>query len=157
MNYELANEVFAYDAEVGGLRWKIRPSNIARIGQMVGSNDGAGYIQFRFRGKRYRVHQIVWLLNKKRLASMMIDHIDGDRSNNKIENLREVSPTQNAQNRRAASRDSKSGLLGVSPYRRKWAAQIMANGKAHRLGIFNSSHEAKLAYDYAKARLHVIE
>jgi hypothetical protein len=87
----------------------------------------------------------------------MIDHINGDRSDNRAVNLRDVTPKETAQNLRSAHRDSKSGFLGVSPYRKKWAAQIMRAGKLRRLGNFPTPEEAAQAYLQAKAEFDASE
>lgn len=154
MTADEAEKTFRYDSETGLLYWRIRPSNGVREGQKAGSDDGDGYLQVRYRGRTYKAHRIVWLIHKGEMPVAMIDHINGIRSDNRIENLREANATANAQNRRGASSDNKSGLLGVSPYRNKWAAQIMTRGCLHRIGLFGTPEEAHSAYLKAKSELH---
>ena len=84
-----------------------------------------------------------------------VDHIDGDRSNNKIENLRECSKRDNNCNRGAQS-NGKSGYKGVSKIKgkQKWESYISKDGKKSHLGRFNSPEDAAIAYDKKAIELH---
>lgn len=113
---EHLTQFFAYDAESpSGLRW-IRVygkgSNV-KIGDIVGSND-KGYWRVHALGDHYKAHKIVWALhnNFQNQDGLHIDHIDGNPSNNKIENLRLVDPVINARNK-PMMKSNKSGIHGV--------------------------------------------
>lgn len=88
-------------------------------------------------------------------AGQLVDHIDGNGLNNRRENLRSASHVQNCRNQRRCTRNT-SGFKGVTwcARRRKWRAQIAADGKRHDLGFFPSPEEAHAAYAEASARLH---
>jgi len=88
-------------------------------------------------------------------AGLQVDHIDGDGLNNQRDNLREVTPSQNAKNQRK-HRDNTSDLKGVSFHKRdgKWSAQIGVDGKQKHLGYFDTKEEAYLAYCEASAKYH---
>jgi hypothetical protein len=83
-----------------------------------------------------------------------VDHIDGDRTNNKWSNLRDVPRLENAQNKRRANANNRTGLLGVSPDKKRFRAVITANGKRKTVGAFSSAEEAHDAYLAEKRRLH---
>ena len=87
---------------------------------------------------------------------MEIDHINGNRTDNRIANLRAVTRGGNMQNQRRAHASNTSGLLGVyyKPKNKKWAAQIQANKKRMNLGLFKTAEEAHTAYLKAKRELH---
>jgi len=98
-------------------------------------------------GKDYLCHRLIWALVNGPLADgVEIDHIDGNRLNNKIDNLRAASRNQNASNR-CHSVIGKSGVRGV--YKHvcgKWAAQIKHNGKVKYLGLHECIDDARAAY-----------
>lgn len=125
-----------------------------KIGDEVGSCDGDGYLQLKVRGCRFRVHQIVWLIHFGVIPEML-DHKDGNRSNNRIENLRVVDALQNAQNKRKSHKNSKSGVLGVHKCGRKWKAEIHVNGVRNILGYFEDIEVARTAYLDAKRKYHI--
>ena len=105
-----------------------------------------GYCKVKFKDKPVRYHRVIWtLLNGDIPAGMDIDHIDGNRVNNSITNLRLVTRRENCQNR-LKHRDGK--LVGCYYHKlsRKWRAQIWANGKSKSLGLFGTEQEAHDAY-----------
>lgn len=83
---------------------------------------------------------------------MELDHIDGDKLNNRIENLREVSHTENMCNQQTAQRSNKLQVLGVHKKGSKYAAQIRLEGKVKHLGLFDTEQQASSAYQIAKER-----
>ena len=127
----------------------------------AGRNDqpghvgSGGYLKICINRKIYLAHRLAWFLYYGRFPSKQIDHIDGDRLNNKISNLREASSTQN--NRNASLRsDNKSGVRGVCWKNReqKWHAQISVDKKNISIGYFISLDEAKQAYAIASEKYH---
>lgn len=150
-----AAEWFSYDANSGLVIWKKSP----RIGVMKGDKAGFlkkdGYMAVKLKGKQYQMHRVVWLLLNGVWPDGDIDHIDGNRANNKADNLRDVTRRINSQNRRGVRKTgTKSGLLGCSYLRGKWQATINVNGKTQYLGVFSSPEEAHSAYLNAKRQLH---
>tara|TARA_R110000744_G_C19135209_1_gene537524 strand:- start:121 stop:654 length:534 start_codon:yes stop_codon:yes gene_type:complete len=131
----------------------IRRSSIGRgvKGGEIRAVNSQGYIQTTINCKFYLVHRLVWLLHYREMAKF-IDHINGDRQDNRIENLREVTPSQNAQNR-ALSANNTSGVKGVhwSRSANKWQATVMVNGIHNYLGVYVDIREAEKAVcDYRK-------
>jgi hypothetical protein len=100
-------------------------------------------------------HRVVWeVVHGDISEGMQIDHRNGDRSDNSIENLRLVTPEENVQNQRRPKRQNKVGYLGVSQLRGKYRATIVVAGKQIYLGAFDSPEEAQEAYIRAKRNLH---
>jgi len=83
-----------------------------------------------------------------------IDHIDGDRSNNKLSNLRIVTRAENMQNQRKAKGNSRIGLLGVSANKGRWMARIKRNGVMRHIGTFDTPQQAHAAYIAEKRVFH---
>ena len=102
----------------------------------------------------YEEHRLVWLYHTERWPDEQIDHINGNPLDNRIENLRDVTRSVNMQNQRRATCKSKTGLLGVYPHRKKFAAGITVDGKIQHLGVFANAHEGHAVYLAAKRALH---
>lgn len=115
--------------------------------------DGRKIIQIK--NKRFFYHQIVWLLHNEALPES-IDHIDRNPKNNRIENLRPATQSQQNVNRDCISTNT-SGFRGVSFRKgikdKKWRASCNINGKVVHIGYFRTSEEAAIAYD-AKVKEH---
>ena len=128
-----ALKYFDYNQETGGLSWKLSRGKKTRAGDIAGTED-KGYLRLRFNYKDYKVHRIIWLMVYGRWP-YQIDHIDHNRSNNKINNLREVTAQQNAQNR-SLHKNNRSGVCGVSwkKDKNKWCSEIHVNGNNVFLG-----------------------
>lgn len=103
-------------------------------------------------GKRIRAHQVVFALHYGRWANGPIDHINGDRADNRPSNLREVTFAQNAWNAKGR-RNTSSRYCGVAKYPRGWVAYIQREGRREHLGVFRDEAEAALAYNAAAIRL----
>lgn len=145
-------KLISYDAESGELRWLVSAGRVKK-GDIAGSMN-KGYLSVQVGGRRIQAHRIAWAIHYGVWPEQQIDHIDTDRKNNGIKNLREVTNSENHQNRRIAKNGSFSGVLGVYKYRNKWRSQIRANGKAHHLGTFADKDAAYAAYVEAKRKLH---
>ena len=113
-----------------------------------------GYFHGAINGTIYKAHRVVWKLCMG-TEPEMIDHINGDRADNRLCNLRPANPTINARNARLRI-DSKSGLKGVSwcNTHKKWMAQIRVDTKTKYLGHFHEKLEAYEAYKEAAINYH---
>jgi len=147
-------ECLSYNSLTGIFKYKL-PSINYSIGDIATNIvDTSGYIQIAIYGRNYKAHRLAWFYVYGVWPNNLIDHIDGDRTNNAISNLRDVTAAENGQNLKTARVDNKSGYLGVSKHQNKWKAQITVNGKRYRLGLFNTPKEASEAYLKAKEQLH---
>ena len=147
-------EAFDYDEVTGLLIWRIPTSNRARVGARVG-NLHNGYLATQFDGRRYMVHRLVWIFVYGRAPNGFLDHVNGLRSDNRICNLREASPRQNAWNVRPHF-DNQFGAKGLNfhPGRKKpWQARICKDGRTRSLGYFSEKQDAEAAYGRAAAHL----
>lgn len=142
-------EIFYYDPASGAFQ-RLKGK------KKVGTYDRDGYVKIRVDGKCYRLHRIAWLYIYGELPKNEIDHIDGNRANNSINNLRDVDRSTNQQNQRKARKDNISGLIGVTYCKDidKYKSRIKIKGATKHLGLFNSSHEAHDAYLKAKRLYH---
>ncbi len=151
------NELFDYDPDTGKLYWKISPSDKVKAGQEAGSNDVHGYTQVKALGVVRKAHRVIWdLCNPDDLLKPgeQIDHIDHDRRNNRITNLRKVSSAGNHKNMSLASNNT-SGVTGVSwcKTRKLWRAYIRVESSFIGLGYFENKDDAVVARKNAEKEL----
>lgn len=153
---ERLRELLHYDVDAGIFTRLIRSTNSVQIGDVAGSINSNGYHKIRVDGVEEFSHHLAWLYVYNVWPKDQIDHIDGNRANNRIVNLREATPAQNMQNQHKARRDSDSGLLGAYFDKKGncWCSQIKSNGKSYGLGSFDTKEDAHLAYLAAKSKLH---
>lgn len=138
-----------YDTASGVLSWRVkRPGPTTAVGQEVGSVKSDGrYRSFVLFHRRYYVHRVIWeLMHGPIPKGMCIDHVDGDGLNNRLENLRVVSLSENQRNRRL-NKQSKSGVMGVFPIRRGFS--VYCAGKY--VGYFQDINAAAAARKAAEA------
>lgn len=151
---ERLRAMLRYDQATGVFTRLVQTASNARVGDTAGTLNGQGYLRISIDKFDHRAHRLAWLYVNGAWPDGEIDHINGDRGDNRIANLRVVTRAVNMQNQRAAPKGSASGLLGVHPYRRKWSANITIGGKTRRVGVFESKEEAHTAYVLAKRELH---
>ena len=152
-DYKLAHELFTYDAELCGLRWKVGRGSV-KAGEPAGGDNKLGYFRVNFGGKFRLCSHIVWLMHKGAWPTKQLDHINRDSKDDRIENLREVSHQVNQQNKTGANRSNKAGLRGVSLDNGKYRATIVVNRKQIWLGEFDTAEKAHEAYLKAKSVYH---
>lgn len=138
-------ECLSYDPVTGLLTWKKSIGQNVRTDQQAGYLNPRGYIQIQFKGKNHRAHRLAWYLHYGTCPKDQLDHVNGNRSDNRIENLREASNRENSQNR-ILHRDGRLFGCCFHKARKKWQAQIKINGKTKHIGYFNTELEAHEAY-----------
>jgi hypothetical protein len=155
LSAEMARELFTYNPSTGILANRVRRGTRGLVGAPVGSDNGRGHLIVKVGGRNYLVHRLIWLVVHGRWPADELDHIDGNPANNALDNLREATRAQNAQNK-VGENGAASRFIGVSWHSAasKWRAEICASGQRFSLGVFASEAEAYAAYCDAKALLH---
>lgn len=135
-----------YDPDTGQFTWNAGGRKRKR-GSIAGYPSD-GYIYLAIENKVYRAHRVAWLFVHGQWPTKEIDHINGNRADNRIANLRDVSHRENVQGARRLSPRNKTGYTGVSWNTAKqcFTATIMRDGKAKFLGCFDTAEEAADAY-----------
>lgn len=153
---ERAREIFNYDPLTGILTWKKRPRGKRDTSLVAGYVNTAGYLVSGVNKRRYYNHRLVWLMVHGSWPANQIDHINGNKADNTISNLRDATSAVNQQNQRHAQMNNACGLLGVCWVERlhKFKACIRKAGKSIHLGMFQTPEAAHAAYLTAKRQLH---
>lgn len=135
---ESFKDQLSYDPDTGEIHWKIS-SGKRKAGDRAGSLMKSGYMQLGINGWVYKAHRIAWYLYYGEWPDGDIDHVNRDRADNRIENLRIVSKRQNTQN---------SGVFneGTGKHNGKWRARISIDGRQKHIGYFDTEEQAKEAY-----------
>lgn len=141
-----------YDTETGVFTWAVSPRQNVRAGAVAGMVNSQGYRVIKVRGSGYMAHRLAWFFTNGVWPSDEIDHINGNRDDNRIANLREASRADNNRNV-AMRRDNSSGRKGVTWHKGRWYAQIQRDGKKIYLGSFTDLDAAANAYRAAEIRL----
>ena len=157
MDAELLRSIVDYDSLTGVFKWKRDNKYFSSIkaGDEVGKGARkSGYSCANINHKQYYQHRLVWLYVYGEWPSKSIDHINGIRDDNRIENLRLASLSENQQNRGRTRK--KQGLMGAYKDRssKNWYSTIMTNKVRTHLGSFDTEEKAANAYIAAKAKLH---
>ena len=153
-------KLFEYDQSTGLFTWKDFPRKGVRANGKAGYKNPDGYIQIGINGFVYMAHRLAWLISFGSWPEMMIDHINGNREDNRICNLRDVDLVTNSQNRRLDSAWGKSKILGAQWNEKKncWQSAIKPrNCKRVFLGLFDTPEAAHDAYVLAKHEMHSSE
>ena len=150
-------EILHYDPKTGGLTWKAygSPQRVAKYAGKPAftSVDSTGYRQGRVLGRKYYAHRVAYALTTGSWPEECVDHINGDRLDNRWSNLRAATLSQNGANRRKVR--GASAFLGVHKHGSgRWAASVQKDGKREHLGLFSSEVEASRAYQTAAMRVH---
>ena|SRR5438105_9984711 len=145
-------ELLDYAPETGLFYWRVR-RGCAGAGRQAGSLHTVGYRVIRVDGVTHLAHRLAWLHVHGDHPIAEIDHVNGNRMDNRITNLRQCSRGQNARN--VTTRNA-CGFKGIYHRRSRWHAQISVNGRRTYLGSYENAEQAAAAYDSA-ARLHYDE
>lgn len=147
LTFEKAHEFLTYDKDTGFFYWKLSRMGAPKKGSLAGSITSEGYIAICVDSDRYQAHRLAWLMHYGDFPSTYLDHINRNKTDNRICNLREVSNGENCKNV-GVRKSSSSGYTGVSWHKaaNKWNARIMVNWKRINLGLFESKEDAYLEY-----------
>lgn len=144
---ERLRELLDYNPGDGTCRWRTTLGSRALRGNIAGSPHPEGYLSIRIDRKRYLSHRLAWLFIYGEFPGCGLDHVNGQRNDNRISNLRKATLSQNQGNSRK-QKNNKSGFKGVCSNSRgnKWRAEIMIDGEHLHLGDFSTPEEAHKAY-----------
>ena len=146
------DEIFDY--KDGELYWKVANSPIVKVGEKAGHNKIDGYITIGVNKKVYKAHRLIFMFHHGYFP-IEIDHINGIKNDNRIENLREVTHIQNSMNRKIRS-DNLSKCKGVTwnTNNKAWAVRISINKKRKLIGYFKDLELADLVSNEARNKYH---
>lgn len=147
--------VLRYCHDSGVFTWRVAVSTCVRAGAVAGAMDDAGYVVIRYHGKSYKAHRLAWLYVHGVWPEGVIDHRNRVKSDNRIDNRRDVDAVVNANNVERANAGSRSGLRGVSWFSQygTWRANVQVAGHRRFLGDFDCKHAARAAYVAAKTEM----
>jgi len=152
---EILKELLSYEPETGVLRWRKHRGGTASIGTISGTVSNRGYRMVSIFGRDYQAHRLIWMYTHGAWPSEQIDHINGNKDDNRIINLREATNAENQRNS-TKQKNNRSGFKGV--YRRyqkgKWWARLRVDGVNIYLGGFDNPEKAAEAYAQAAQKYH---
>jgi hypothetical protein len=154
LTQDRVRQLFTYDRATGKLYWKPRKGVAAgREAGCVSKVDGYRRVGIDFTS--HLVHRVVWLYETGEMPSAVLDHINMDRLDNRIDNLREATKSQNGFNRRQSKRNN-TGFKGVcyDKVKGNYVAKICVDYKQINIGRFANPEDAHAAYTAAAERLH---
>lgn len=135
--------------------WWVKPTaRNVKVGQQFGCYDKDGYRVGRLKGKGYFEHRLIWLYHYGTWPKDQIDHINGIKDDNRIENLRQVTNQQNSFNKKSFGKTSKYKGVDWNKNSKKWRAQYGYKGKVYYLGSYETEEEAAEAYRRSTEHLH---
>ncbi len=150
-HYELMN-LLHYDAVTGAFTWKVSRGGKARTGAIAGSLDTRGYRSIEINHKAYKAHRLAWFYQTGNWPVSELDHINRNRDDNRWDNLRLATRSQNMMN--AQHHQPSSCGTGITRRNRGYQARISIDGKRLTLGTFKTNTEAVAAYAAAADKLH---
>lgn len=154
LTYERLIDVLVYEPTTGDAFFRSRSGELRKAGCL----DPFGYVIVRIDYNGYRLHRLAFLYMNKRWPDEEVDHIDGDKGNNRWLNLRDVNRFMNIQNCDKPKGKSKSGYRGVYVHHNKFSARISVakdgKRKTINLGLHDTLEEASFAYTEAQKIYH---
>lgn len=151
-------ELLDYDPETGIFRWKICRGG-KQAGRVAGCKHRQGYVYMEINSKHQAAHRLAWVYVYGVIPDgVTIDHINGVRDDNRIENLRLATKAQQMQNKQTY-KNSTTKTPGVNFHKAsgKFAARVTINGVDHWIGVFDTLEEAAEARRKKKAELHLFQ
>lgn len=146
--------IYLFKYKEGKLFRKVALCNKVKVGDRAGWIDGSGYRLVRVRGKIYGEHRVIFMMHHGYLPSK-VDHINGNKEDNRIENLRGCTNSQNCQNSGLRTNNT-SGYKGVTWHKRlnKFQGAVMYQGKSYHAGSFDTAEEADRQTRKLRESLH---
>lgn len=137
------SDLLCYCPASGAFLWRENVSSRAMKGNVAGTLAGCGYKTVSVGGVKYYAHRLAWFIHYGEWPKHQIDHINGERGDNRISNLRDVTNRENSKNKRLRS-DNTSGHIGVYWHKRanKWMASIKGDERQIHLGLYENKEDA---------------
>jgi HNH endonuclease len=145
-------ELLTYEPETGIFRWRVTRARTAKAGDIAGAVARGNYTQIKIDGHSVQAARLAVLYMTGEYPEHEVDHKNLDRQDDRWENLREATPSQNCGNR-STRRDSLLGVKGVQACKDRYRAKIQINGKRKHLGYFATIADASAAYAAAANKL----
>jgi hypothetical protein len=144
LTQEYLKSILDYDLDTGIFTWKVSKANRTKVGDVAGWSYN-GYREIEINNKAYKAHRLAWLYVYGEMPKNLVDHIDGNRSNNKISNLREATYQENSENYKTP-KTNKSGVKNVSWYKslNKWVVSISIRKTKKTVGYYDDLELAEL-------------
>ena len=155
---ERARDLLIYNQDTGELLWRV-PVKRAKAGSKAGCRTTNGYSRIELDGRRYLAHRVAWLMSFGQWPAKNIDHINGDRMDNRLCNLRDVDTRTNNRNRTVLNSNNRSGYPGVrqdprNPRKPRWHARLNQKEGGIWVGTFDTPEEAHAELEKVRARLY---
>ena len=145
LSYEEVARELRYEPDTGHLYW-IKRGCRRVLGKPAGCLNHDGYRKVQINGVVMQAHRVAWLLHYREWPSKYVDHINGERDDNRIANLREVTRSQNLQNKEIVKRGKALPGTFYRKHRDKYESHMRVDGKYIGLGVYDTEEEAHQAY-----------
>ena len=149
----IPTDLIRYEPASGVLVWAASRGPVS-AGSPASSVNSLGYGRVKIAGRSFLAHRLAWALHHGAWPRGQIDHINGDKLDNRICNLREATRAENQQNRSSCTEHKGVTLVSSGAMRGKWLARCAKEGRRHHIGYFSSQAAAVDAYKQAARRLH---
>lgn len=154
MTQQRLKELLHYDPDTGIFTWRISPKYDIAAGAIAGHRRKDGYLIIRLSQVNYYAHRLAWLYMTGEWPPIEVDHLMGDKADNRWTQIRSATPSLNKENMRTARKDNRTGLLGAHKAKDKFSSRISIKGVSKYLGTFDTPEEAHAAYCDMKRRHH---
>jgi hypothetical protein len=145
LTYQRLRELLDYEPQTGRFFWKVKTARCVHIGDLAGAIERNGYRRITFGKQRFLAHRLAWLYVSGEWPLGDIDHVNGNKDDNRIENLRAATVAQNAMNKKMV-KTNKVGFKGVCLVGGRYQASIKRDGKSIYLGLHDTPEAAHAAY-----------
>ena len=149
---DILKEQLSYDKDTGLFKFKKKKGGMP-AGSIAGYVQRDGYRAISINGVQYKAHRLAWLYTYGQFPTDFLDHINMEKDDNRLCNLRQATKSQNHMNRKAYT-NNKLGVKGVHMCGKKFRALIKKDGSQICLGIYQTINEAKEAYRKASEFMH---